>query len=123
VNPAGGDFAIGVDWAIRISPVTLEQGCSMIPKVIIEVEPQHEAFVRQAAAMAEEMEQLALSAADGTVFDACEEAVIEMGRRLQSRALGDAVARRLEEVEKKGARFASAAAVAKRKTKGPRNGS
>lgn len=94
----------------------------MIAKVMIEVEPQHEAFVRQAAAMAEEMEQLALSAADGTVFDACEEAVIEMGRRLQSRALGDAVARRLEEVEKKGARCASAAAVVKRKTKGRRNG-
>ena len=94
----------------------------MTTKVIIEVEPQHEAFVRQAAAMAEEMEQLALNAADGKVFNACEEAVIEKGRRLQSRVLGDAVARRIEDAEKKGAHFASAPAVAKRETKGRRNG-
>ena len=71
----------------------------MITKVTIEVEPQHEAFVRQAAAMAEEMEQLALTADDGKVFDACEEAVIEKGRRLQRHALGDAVTRRIESAE------------------------
>ena len=73
----------------------------MITKVTIEVEPQHEAFVRQAAALAEEMEQLALNAADGKVFDACEEAVIEKGRRLQRHVLGDAVTRRIEDAEKK----------------------
>lgn len=94
----------------------------MTTKVIIEVEPQHEAFVRQAAAMAEEMEQLALNAEEGKVFDACEEAAIEKGRRLQSRGLGDAVARRIEDVEKKRARSVSAPAAAKRKTKGRSNG-
>lgn len=73
----------------------------MIAKVTIEVDPQHEAFVRQAAAMAEEMEQLALTAADGKVFAACEEAVIEKGRRLQQRALNEAVTRRIECAEKK----------------------
>jgi hypothetical protein len=73
----------------------------MIPKVTIEVDAQHEAVVRQALAMAEEMEQLALTAADGTVFHACEEAVIEKGRRLQCQVLGDAVTRRIETAEKK----------------------
>lgn len=72
--------------------------------------------------MAEEMEQLALTAAEGKVFDLCEEAVIEKGRRLQILALGDAVARRIEDIEKKKERFASAPAVFKRKTKGRRNG-
>ena len=97
----------------------------MITKVTIEVEPQHEAFVRQAAAMAEEMEQLALTADDGKVFDACEEAVIEKGRRLQRHALGDAVTRRIESAEsaeKKKSRSGFANAVAERKTKGRRNG-
>ena len=94
----------------------------MIAKVTIEVEPQHEAFVRQAAALAEEMEQLALNAADGKVFDACEEAVIEKGRRLQRHVLSDAVTRRIEKAEKKKERFASAPAVAKRKTRDRRSG-
>ena len=59
----------------------------MNSKVTIEVDPKHEAIVRRALAMAEEMEQLALSAPDGTVFDACEEAVIEKGRKLQGQVL------------------------------------
>ena len=70
--------------------------------VSIEIDAKHEALVRRLLAMREEMEQLALTAADGTVFHACEEAVIEKGRRLQSEMLGDAVAQRIEAVEKKG---------------------
>jgi hypothetical protein len=72
--------------------------------VTIEVDARHEAIVRQALAFAEEMEQLALTAPDGQVFDACEEAVRANGRALQSQVLGRAVARRIEAAEKRGRR-------------------
>jgi hypothetical protein len=94
----------------------------MNSKVTIEVDAKHEAIVRRALAMAEEMEQLALSAPDGTVFDACEGAVVEKGRKFQSQALAEAVTRRVEVAEKKGRRSASVRADARRKTAGPKNG-
>jgi hypothetical protein len=81
-------------------------------KITIEVDPQHEGIVRRALALAEEMEQLALTAPDGQVFGACEEAVVENGRKLQSEMLGEAVARRIEAAEKKGRRSVSARADA-----------
>jgi hypothetical protein len=90
-------------------------------KITIEVDPQHETIVRRALAFAQEMEQLALTAPDGAVFDACEEAVIDQGRKLQSAVLAEAVARRIEATEKKGRRCAAAPAVARRKTAGPSN--
>jgi hypothetical protein len=93
----------------------------MSTNVMIEVDAKHEAVVRRALALAEEMEQLALTAPDGAVFDACEEAVLEKGRKLQAHVLGEAVARRVETAEKKGRRSASAPAVAKRKIGGPKN--
>ena len=74
----------------------------MSAKVTIEIDVQHEAVVRRVLAMSEEMQQLALTAANGTVFHSCEEAVIEKGRRLQSHMLGDAVSYRIEAAEKKG---------------------
>jgi len=88
----------------------------MSTKVTIEVDPKHEAIVRRALAMAEEMEQLALTAPDGAVFDACEHAVVEKGRKLQGQVLGEAVARRIETAEKRGRRSASARADARKKT-------
>lgn len=90
-------------------------------KVTIEFDAKHEAVVRRALAMAEEMEQLALTAADGQVIDECETAVIEKGRQLQSAMLGQAVLRRIEAAEKKGVRCAAVPADARRKTKAPRN--
>jgi hypothetical protein len=90
----------------------------MNAKVTIEIDARHEAMVRRALAMAEEMQQLALSAPDGTVFDACEAAVIEKGRRLQGQMLGEAVARRIESAEKKGRRSEAAPADARRRTAG-----
>ena len=90
-------------------------------KITIEVDPQHEGIVRRALALAEEMEQLALSAPEGRVFDTCEEAVVEKGRKLQSEVLGEAVTRRIEAAEKKGRRSVSAPADAARKTAGRRN--
>jgi len=93
----------------------------MSTTVLIEVDVQHEALVRRALALAEEMEQLALTAPDGTVFDACEGAVLEKGRELQTQMLGAAVARRIEAAEKKGRRSAPASAGARRKTGGRKN--
>ena len=93
----------------------------MSTKVAIEVDAKHEAIVRRALAMAEEMEQLALTAPDGAVFDACEDGVIEKGRNLQAQVLGEAVSRRIEAAEKKGRRSGSAPAVAKGKIAAPNN--
>jgi len=94
----------------------------MSTKITIEIDAKHEAMVRRALAMAEEMEQLALSAPDGTVFDACEEAVIEKGRRLHAQMLGEAVARRVEAAEKKGRRSEPAPADARKRTAGRKTG-
>lgn len=93
----------------------------MSAKVMIEVDARHEALLRRALAMVEEMEQLALTAPDGAVFDACEEAVIEKGRTFQGQMLGEAVARRIEAAEKKGRRSACVPADGRRKTEAPRN--
>ena len=93
----------------------------MSTKILIEVDAKHEAILRRASALAEEMEQLALTAPDGTVFDACEGAVIDKGRDLQRQVLGAAVARRIEAAEKKGRRSAPAPAGGRRKTAGPKN--
>ena len=83
----------------------------MSAKVLIEVDARHEATVRRVLALAEELEQLALTAPDGTVLDACEGAVIDKGRDLQRQLLGEAVARRIEAAEKKGRRCAAAPAA------------
>jgi hypothetical protein len=86
----------------------------MSSKVVIEVDARHEGFVRRALALAEEMEQLALTAPDGEVFDACEGAVVHKGRELQAQLLTEAVARRIEAAEKRGRRSAPASAAAGR---------
>lgn len=93
----------------------------MSTNVLIEVDPKHEAIVRRALAMTEEMEQLALTASDGEVFAACEAAVIEKGRALQGQILADAVARRIEAAEKRGRRSACVRVGGRRKTAGRRN--
>lgn len=73
----------------------------MSTKVTFEFDARFEHGMRRALAMFEEMEQLALTAPDGHVFDVCEEAVIDKGRQLQAATLGEAVARRIEAAEKK----------------------
>jgi hypothetical protein len=106
----------------QVNQISLEQGCSMSTKVTIECDARFEKSVRRALAMFEEMEQLALTAPDGQVFDLCEQAVIEKGRTLQAQTLGEAVARRVEAVEKKGRRSGSARAAARKKTAAPSPG-
>jgi hypothetical protein len=93
----------------------------MSTKVLIEVDAKHEAVVRRALALAEELEQLALTAPDGAVFDACEGAVVTGGRQLQGQMLGAAVAHRIEAAEKKGRRSAPAPVAGRRRTAGPRS--
>ena len=95
----------------------------MTRKILIEVDPQHELLLRRTLAVAEEMEQLALTAPDGQVFQQCEEAVLENGRRLQSQMLSDALQRRLQEVEKKGGPYAPVLVADKKRTKAPNNAS
>lgn len=60
------------------------------------------AVLRRTLALQEELEHLALTAPDGTVFDACEAAVLDRGRDLQRDLLTDAVARRVAAAEKRG---------------------
>jgi membrane-bound ClpP family serine protease len=91
-------------------------------KVTIEVDQKFEGIMLRALAMAEEMEQLALTAPDGTVFGACESAVVEKGRTFQAHVLGEAVARRVETAEKKGRQSACASADVRKKTEAPKNG-
>ena len=94
----------------------------MSTKVLIEVDAKYEATLRRALALAEELEQLALAAPDGTVFDACEGALVAKGRDLQRQMLGTAVARRVEAAEKKGRRCGLAPVAGPRRTAGPRPG-
>jgi len=94
----------------------------MKPTVTIEIPADREALVRQLLALHDEMEHLALSAADGTVLDACETAILQKGRDLNTKILADAVARRVEAAEKKGRRSASVRAVDSRKTVGVTRG-
>lgn len=68
-------------------------------------------FLRRGLALHEELEQLALTAPDGAVLDACETAVVNGGRQLQQQLLAAAVERRIAVAEKKGRRSASAPAV------------
>ena len=93
----------------------------MNTKVLLEVDARHESILRRALAMVEEMEQLALTAPDGAVFDACEEAVLHKGRDLQRHMLSDAVARRIQAAEKRGRRSVLVRAGARRTTAGPSN--
>ena len=90
--------------------------------VTIEIPADSEALVRRVLAVQEELHKLALSAPDGTVFDACEAAIVERGRDLNGRILADAVARRVEAAEKKGRRSAPVPAAEPRRTAGRRPG-
>src|SRR5882724_8710181 len=95
----------------------------MKPTITMEIPADSADLVRRLLALHEELAQLALSAPDGTVFDACETAVVAKGRDLNSRILADAVARRVADAEKKGRRCAPATAAGPRRTAAPRPGS
>ena len=83
----------------------------MTPTVTLEIPAAGEPLVRRLLALHEELTQLALSAPDGTVFDACEAAVVDKGRDRSARLPADAVAGRVAAAEKKGRRSAPARAA------------
>ena len=72
--------------------------------VSLEIDPEHEDLLRQYASFLGEIKDLAASAPDGSVLDACEDAVIENGREQQRRLLQQAVQARLAAAEEKGLR-------------------
>jgi hypothetical protein len=88
----------------------------MATTVTIEIAAEDEALVRRLLALREELGQLALTAPDGAVFDACESAVLLKGRELQTQLLAEAVARRIVAAEKKGRPSASVPVAAPKKT-------
>lgn len=73
-------------------------------------------ILRRLLALMDELDQVADTAADGTVLDACEAAVLTGGRDLQRALLEQAVQRRVDAAEKKGRRCAPAPAGAPRRT-------
>ena len=72
--------------------------------ITLEIDPDHEDLLRQYAGFLEEMKDLAATTPDGSVLEACEEAVIDRGREHQRRVLQQAVQSRLDAAEKKGRR-------------------
>jgi hypothetical protein len=78
---------------------------------VFECTPDEAQLLTRVLAMQQELDELALKAAHGTVLDACEEKVIVQGRELQTDMLTKAVTRRVETAEKKGRRSASVIAV------------
>jgi hypothetical protein len=72
--------------------------------ITIEIDPTHEALLREYAAYLDEMKHLAASAPHGAVLAVCEQAVVERGRDHQRRVLQQAVQARVDNAEKKGRR-------------------
>jgi hypothetical protein len=72
--------------------------------ITLEIDGSDEALLRDYAAFLDEMRQLAATAPEGAVLDACENAVVERGREHQRRVLERAVQARLDAAEKKGRR-------------------
>lgn len=78
---------------------------------VFECTPDEVQLLTRVLAMQQELDELALGAAHGTVVDVCEEKVIVQGRELQTDMLAKAVSRRVEAAEKKGRRSASVPAA------------
>ncbi len=72
--------------------------------ITLEIDSEDEGLLRQYAGFLEEMKDLAATAPEGSVLEACEEAVIERGREQQRLVLERAVQARLDALEKKGRR-------------------
>jgi len=87
----------------------------MAATITLEVPVEHEALMRHTLAL-RGTSPTGVDAPDGTVFDACESAVIRKGREVQTQMLEAAVARRIEAAEKKGRRSVSARAAVPRRT-------
>jgi hypothetical protein len=77
----------------------------MTRKVItLEIDAEDEDLIRGYADFVGEMKDLAATAPEGSVLDACEDAVVGRGREHQRRLLEHATQARLDAAEKKGRR-------------------
>ena len=94
--------------------MTLE--ARMSATITLEIPVESEALVRRVLALRDELNALAFSAPDGTVLDACEQAVVPSTRELARQVLAEAVARRVEVAEKKGHRSAGVSAGGRGRT-------
>ena len=74
--------------------------------------------LEQAIAYFAQLRQVAASAPDGTVLDACEQVALDSGRALLRHTLASAVQGRVDAAEKKGGRRAAAPVRAPDGTKG-----
>lgn len=72
--------------------------------ITLEIDSEDEGLLRRYAGFIEEMKGLAATAPDGSVLEACEDAVVERGREHQRLLLEHAVQARLDAAEKKGRR-------------------
>jgi len=89
--------------------------------VTLEIPAERLALIHRTLALADELDTLACAAPDGSVLDACEDAVLHRRRALQTQLLTDTVARRIGAAEKRGPRSDAARAVEPSKTAGPKN--
>jgi len=87
--------------------------------VTFDLTVDQERLLRQTLAFIEEIHDVADKAADGTVLDACEVAVITKGQELQRQFLQQAVQRRVDTAEKKGRRSALVPVVGPRRIADP----
>ena len=77
----------------------------MARKVIaLEIDAEDEDLIRRYADYVGEMKDLAATAAEGSVLEACEDAIIEKGREHQRGLLQRAAQARLDAAEKRGPR-------------------
>lgn len=72
--------------------------------ITLEIDAEDEGLIRGYADLVGEMKDLAATAPEGSVLEACEDAVIAKGREQQRRLLEHAVRARVEAAEEKGRR-------------------
>jgi hypothetical protein len=72
--------------------------------ITLEIDAEDEGLIRGYASFVGEMKELAATTPDGSVLDACEDAVVERGREHQRRLLEHAAQARIDVAEKKGRR-------------------
>ena len=84
--------------------------------------PEQAALLQQFHGLLQEMQQLALSAPHGQVLHLCEAAVLQRGQQVNAQVLQHAVQQRIDALEKKGRRCASAAVAGGGKTVAGANG-
>ena len=80
-----------------------------MPSMTLEYHSEKERLLlEQAIAYVTQLHQVALSAPDGTVLNACEKVAVDAGRELLRSTLAGALESRVEQIEQKGGPLANA---------------